>query len=111
MGLMLAFLGDLLTRQLPVVLPLFLDRLRNEVTRTAVLKALGFVAESHLPLDLTPILGLAVEELGSFLRQQSRSLKQAALSTLIGLVKYHGQLIGFDILRDVSGLLHCAPCV
>ncbi len=104
MGLLLAFLGDLLTPQLPVVLPLFLDRLRNEVTRAAVLKALGFVAESHLPLDLTPILGPAVEELGTFLRQQSRSLKQATLSTLIGLVRFHGDLIAFDNLRDVRCL-------
>lgn len=166
MGLLLAFAGDLLAPQLPTVLPLFLDRLKNEVTRAAVLKvsvgfaglfllylqreetgccgaisstcaplfppheacvvhpplpgsiahdsfhpqALGFVAESYLLLDLSPILGPAVEELGTFLRQQSRSLKQATLSTLVGFVRFHGDRIAFEALRDVRlfRVLFCA---
>lgn len=107
MGLLLAFVGDVLGPQLPAVLPLFLDRLRNEVTRAPVLKALGFIAESHLCLDLSPILRSVVLELGGFLRQQSRSLRQACLATLLSLVLYHGQHIAVEALRDVLREASC----
>ena len=101
MGLLLAYLGDLVPSELVVVLPLFLERLKNEVTRDAVLKALTFVAESPLSVDMTSILTATVEELGNLLRQNSRSLKQSTLSTLIALVKNHGTGIAPASLRSV----------
>jgi cullin-associated NEDD8-dissociated protein 1 len=111
MGLLLAYLGDLVADNLPAVLPLFLERLRNEVTRDSVLKALTFVAESPLRVNLSSVLTPAVEELGSLLRQHARSLKQATLSTLIALAKHYGTAIPTDSLRNVRvALLAAALC-
>lgn len=46
----------LLQHELPVCLPIFLERLRNEITRLTTVKALTKVASSPLRIDLTPIL-------------------------------------------------------
>lgn len=42
--------------ELPTCLPIFLDRLRNEITRLTTVKALTKVAGSPLRIDLRPIL-------------------------------------------------------
>lgn len=68
------------------VLGLLMDRLGNEMTRMATLKALASVSVSPLKVDLTPILPSATEELALFLRQQSRPLKQTTLETLLALI-------------------------
>eukprot|EP00903_Cladosiphon_okamuranus_P016633 g15341.t1 len=86
MGLLLAHLASDLTTQLPDVLGLLMDRLGNEMTRMATLKALAEVSVSPLKVDLKPILPTATEELAQFLRQQSRPLKQTTLETLLALI-------------------------
>lgn len=63
-----------------------MDRLGNEMTRMATLKALAAVSVSRLKVDLKPILPSATEELAQFLRQQSRPLKQTTLETLLALI-------------------------
>lgn len=63
-----------------------MDRLGNEMTRMATLKALAAVSVSPLKVDLKPILPSATEELAQFLRQQSRPLKQTTLETLLALI-------------------------
>lgn len=55
MGQIVCNLGDYLRPELPVCLPLFLDRLRNEITRLTTVKALTKIAGSPLRIDL-PIL-------------------------------------------------------
>ncbi|CAN0502182.1 unnamed protein product [Discosporangium mesarthrocarpum] len=64
-----------------------MDRLRNEITRMATLKALALIATSPLQVDLSSILAPAMEELALFLRQQSRTLKQTTLETLLALIQ------------------------
>lgn len=56
MGQILANMGDILNNELIVCLPIFLERLRNEVTRLSAVKALISIAASPLRIDLTPIL-------------------------------------------------------
>lgn len=56
MGQILSNLGDVLNTELAVCLPIFLERLRNEVTRLSAVKALIMIAESPLLVNLTPIL-------------------------------------------------------
>lgn len=61
MGQIIANMGDILKPELAVCLPIFLERLRNEVTRLSSVKALTMIAASPLRVDLTPILvGLTV---------------------------------------------------
>ena len=45
-----------LQNELPVCLPIFLERLRNEITRLTTVKALTKIASSPLHIDLRPIL-------------------------------------------------------
>lgn len=47
---------SLFQNELPVCLPIFLERLRNEITRLTTVKALTKVASSPLRIDLSPIL-------------------------------------------------------
>lgn len=56
MGQIIANMGDVLNAELAVCLPIFLERLRNEVTRLSAVKALIMIAGSPLRVDLTPIL-------------------------------------------------------
>lgn len=56
MGQIISSLGDYLQGELPTCLPIFLDRLRNEITRLTTVKALTKVAASPLRIDLRPIL-------------------------------------------------------
>lgn len=56
MGQIISNLGDVLNAELAVCLPIYLERLRNEVTRLSAVKALIMIAGSPLRVDLTPIL-------------------------------------------------------
>lgn len=56
MGQIIANMGDVLNNELNVCLPIFLERLRNEVTRLSAVRALIMIAGSALRVDLTPIL-------------------------------------------------------
>ena len=55
MGQIICNLGDYLSNELPVCLPLFLDRLRNEITRLTTVKSLTKIASSPLGINL-PII-------------------------------------------------------
>lgn len=56
MGQIICNLGDVLQNELQVCLPIFLDRLRNEITRLTTVKALIKVAGSPLKINLSSIL-------------------------------------------------------
>ncbi|KAG2500009.1 hypothetical protein HYH03_002291 [Edaphochlamys debaryana] len=90
-----ARLGDCLKAELPGVLRVLLDRLRNEITRLTAVKALTALAAS--PLVPGELLGAAgpeggggvVAELTSFLRKANRLLRQASLVALEALASRH----------------------
>ena len=68
MGQVVAHLGDSLQAELSSCLPIFLERLRNEITRLTAVKALIAIASSPLRIDLRYILKDSLPVLSSFLR-------------------------------------------
>ncbi|KAJ7389384.1 Cullin-associated NEDD8-dissociated protein 1 [Desmophyllum pertusum] len=103
MGQILCSLGDELGQQLSQCLPIFLDRLRNEITRLTTVKAYSLIAGSPLRIDLTPILGDSMPILASFLRKNQRALKLSTLTTLNVLVTNYGYLLTQE---NISGVLN-----
>lgn len=101
MGQIICNLGDYLQGELPTCLPIFLDRLRNEITRLTTVKALTKVAGSPLRIDLRPILGEGVPILGSFLRKNQRALKLSTLTLLDVLVNNYSSTLTSDLLNKV----------
>ncbi|KAH8244135.1 cullin-associated NEDD8-dissociated protein 1 [Drosophila bipectinata] len=86
MGQIIANMGDLLKNELPVCLPIFMERLKNEVTRLSSVKALTLIAASSLHIDLTPILHDVLPALGTFLRKNHRALKLHSLDLINKIV-------------------------
>ncbi|NWR56784.1 CAND1 protein, partial [Bucorvus abyssinicus] len=87
MGQIIYSLGDLLSTDLQPTLKIFLERLKNEITRLTAVKALTLIASSPLKIDLRPILGEGFPILASFLRKNQRALRLSTLSALDILVK------------------------
>ncbi|XP_058986020.1 cullin-associated NEDD8-dissociated protein 1 isoform X3 [Musca domestica] len=82
MGQIIANMGDVLQPQLDICLPIFLERLKNEITRLSCVKALTMIAASPLRIDLTSILSEVMPALGTFLRKNQRALKLHSLDLL-----------------------------
>ena len=102
MGQILAHFGDTLSDELHVCLPIFLDRLRNEITRLTTVKALTCIASSPLRVDLKPIMEEAIPILGSFLRKNQRALKLCSLPLLDTLVRNYSSALHPDLLDKVT---------
>ncbi|XP_022915623.1 cullin-associated NEDD8-dissociated protein 1 [Onthophagus taurus] len=100
MGQIICNLGDYLGNDLSVCLPLFLDRLRNEITRLTTVKALTKIAGSPLGINL-PIIKDAIPILGSFLRKNQRSLKLSTLLLLDSLIKNYSASLNAELLQFV----------
>ncbi|XP_077518379.1 cullin-associated and neddylation-dissociated 1 isoform X1 [Amblyomma americanum] len=101
MGYILCHLGDSLQAELAVCLPIFLDRLRNEITRLTTVKALTKVAGSPLHIDLSPVLCECVLALATFLRKNQRALKLASLTLLDTLVRNYSACLSQDMVATV----------
>ncbi|XP_034668660.1 cullin-associated NEDD8-dissociated protein 1 isoform X1 [Drosophila subobscura] len=86
MGQIIANMGDMLKPELSVCLPIFMERLKNEVTRLSSVKALTMIAASTLRIDLTPILHDVLPTLGTFLRKNHRALKLHSLDLINKIV-------------------------
>jgi cullin-associated NEDD8-dissociated protein 1 len=69
-----------------VCLPIFLDRLRNEITRLTTVKALTKIASSPLHINISPLLPEALPILAGFLRKNQRALKLTTLALLDRIV-------------------------
>ncbi|KAK7137279.1 hypothetical protein R3I93_017381 [Phoxinus phoxinus] len=82
MGQILSHLGDQLGADLQPTLQIFLERLKNEITRLIAVKTLTLVASSPLKIDLRPILTEGIPMLGSFLRKNQRALKLNTITAL-----------------------------
>lgn len=97
------------------LLNLLLDRLRNETTRIPAIKTLAFIASSNLDsgkVDLSRILAESVQTLSSFLKLQSRSLKQISLESLGTIITHHGANPDFEdgerysyLVTDIAPLI------
>merc|ERR1712226_829745 len=109
MGQIVASLGDYLNDKMKDCLPIFLDRLKNEITRLTAVKALIRIAASELHIDLSPILGSALPNLASFLRKNQRALKLSTLALLDKLVKNYTSALTPESLKPV--LIELPPLV
>ena len=83
-------------------LPIFLDRLRNEITRLTTVKALTKIAASPLRITLGPLLRDALPVLASFLRKNQRALKLATLQLLDTLVTNYSSVITAQMMDEVN---------
>lgn len=89
MGQIIANMGDFLKDELPSCLPIFMERLKNEVTRLSSVRALTMIATSPLRVNLSPILTDVIPALGMFLRKNQRALKLTSLTLLDALVNHY----------------------
>lgn len=87
MGQIVCNLGDYLSSDLQLTLKIFLERLKNEITRLTTVKALTLIASSRLKIDLRPILAEGFPILASFLRKNQRALKLSTLTALDILIR------------------------
>ena len=109
MGQIIASLGDYLSERLVDCLPIFLDRLENEITRLTAVKALTRIAGSALHIDLSPILQGALPNLASFLRKNQRALKLSTLALLDILVQNYMTTLTPQLLEPV--LIELPPLI
>ncbi|CAL1532474.1 unnamed protein product [Lymnaea stagnalis] len=101
MGQIVANLGDCLQAELKECLPIFLERLKNEITRLTTVKALTLIAQSPLNIDIRFILEEGFPILASFLRKNQRALKLSTLQCLDVVVKNYGGAVTSNMLSDV----------
>jgi cullin-associated NEDD8-dissociated protein 1 len=88
MATLLAHLGVYIQSEWPTCIPIFLERLKNEITRLTAVKALNLMASSTLvQLDMRGVLAEAIPVLASFLRKNQRALKLATLTLLDTLIR------------------------
>ncbi|XP_062419872.1 cullin-associated NEDD8-dissociated protein 1 [Pungitius pungitius] len=100
-GHLVCHLGDHLGAELPGVLAIFLERLRNEITRLTTVRTITLISASPLKIHLASILPETLSILGSFLRKNQRVLKLAALACLTALVEHHAAAIEPAALEPV----------
>ncbi|XP_041836298.1 cullin-associated NEDD8-dissociated protein 2 isoform X2 [Melanotaenia boesemani] len=101
MGYTVCHLGDHLGAELQGVLAIFLERLKNEITRLTAVRTITLISASSLKIDLSSILPEALSVLGSFLRKNQRALKLGTLACLTALVTHHAPSIKPAALEPV----------
>uniref|UniRef100_A0A4W6DCL1 TATA-binding protein interacting (TIP20) domain-containing protein n=1 Tax=Lates calcarifer TaxID=8187 RepID=A0A4W6DCL1_LATCA len=101
MGHMVCHLGDHLGAELQGVLAIFLERLKNEITRLTTVRTITLIAASPIKIDLSSILSETLSVLGSFLRKNQRALKLGTLACLTALVTHHAAAIKPAALEPV----------
>jgi len=112
--------SSLTEEQMSSMLSLLLEKLGNETTRIAAIKTLSSIAsasdkESMLndDISLSPIFGEAMSIMASFLKQQSRTLKQNSLEAMNVVITNHGTedpalsdgVLFSSILGDLAALI------
>ncbi|XP_052534595.1 cullin-associated NEDD8-dissociated protein 1-like isoform X1 [Tympanuchus pallidicinctus] len=101
MGQIIYSLGDHLSTDLQPTLKIFLERLKNEITRLTAVKALTLIASSPLKIDLRPVLGEGFPILASFLRKNQRALKLSTLAALDILVRNYSDSLKPVMIESV----------
>lgn len=100
MGQVIFTFGDFLTEELVEDLPIFVDRLRNELTRVPTIKSLTKIVASPVKIDLH-IVNQILPILGEFLHKNQRVLKVITLYFLNSLIQNYIHQMDIDILRNV----------
>lgn len=91
------------------VVSLLIERLSNETTRLACLRALKKIIESPLHLDIGDALGDATSSIKSYLRKLDRQTRITSVETLSVIIKYKAAdwtpLEVNNLIDDVSGFI------
>ncbi|KAK6474042.1 cullin-associated NEDD8-dissociated protein 1-like isoform X1 [Huso huso] len=101
MGQIICNLGDQLGGDLQPTLKIFLERLKNEITRLTTVKTLTLIAGSSLKIDLRPVLAEGVPILASFLRKNHRALKLMTLIALDIIIKNYSDCLKPAMIESV----------
>nr|XP_006631060.1 PREDICTED: cullin-associated NEDD8-dissociated protein 2 [Lepisosteus oculatus] len=101
MGQLVCNLGDQLEDDLQPTLQIFLERLKNEITRLTVVKMLTIIAASPLKINLRPILVEAIPILASFLRKNQRALKLSTLMALDLIIKNYNDSLKPAMIQSI----------
>ncbi|XP_077972104.1 cullin-associated NEDD8-dissociated protein 1-like [Styela clava] len=103
MGQILASAGDKLASHVPETLEIFLDRLKNEITRLTTVRALHTIASPEKPMiSLNNILARAMPIMANFLRKNQRSLRIATLRCLESIFTNYPGDITVKMIHDVE---------
>lgn len=107
-GHLMACVGDLPAFQGPLqmCLPPFVERVKNEVTRSIAIKALKTMCISKVQIEsLKTVLPAIGGHLSSYLSQNSRAFRQQCLDALVHLVHKYGSQMPMEtrmqILTDI----------
>uniref|UniRef100_A0A8C8EIV0 TATA-binding protein interacting (TIP20) domain-containing protein n=1 Tax=Oncorhynchus tshawytscha TaxID=74940 RepID=A0A8C8EIV0_ONCTS len=101
MGHIVCHLGDQLGGDLQPTLQIFLERLKNEITRLTAVKTLTLIATSPLRIDLRPLLTEGIPILASFLRKNQRALKLSTLTALNMIVMNYSESLKPPMIEAV----------
>jgi cullin-associated NEDD8-dissociated protein 1 len=101
MSQVVSHFGPDLKDELPMCLPIFLDRLKNEITRLPAVKALNSIARSPNNIDLSLILNETIQLQSTFLRKNHRDLRLSTLVCLNSLMKVYGGVLAPDLVAMV----------
>mmetsp|Transcript_75753 Transcript_75753/g.190487 ORF Transcript_75753/g.190487 Transcript_75753/m.190487 type:complete len:1276 (-) Transcript_75753:95-3922(-) len=111
-GNLVACVGDLPAFQGPLeaCLPPFVERIKNDVTRSTAIKALKTICISQIRVTaLSSVLAAVGGQLSSYLSQNSRAFRQQCLDALVHLVRKYGggmpQPTMMQILGDIVPFL------
>lgn len=107
MGQVIANLGDILVDKLPECLPVYVSRLKNEITRLTTVRAITMISRSPLKIDISLIQADIVPLLASFLRKNHRDLRLATLVCLNQLLICYSipETLINDILVELTLLI------
>merc|ERR550537_490229 len=108
-GHLMACVGDLPQFQSAALscLPPFVERVKNEVTRSTAIKALKTMCISKVHIaELKSVLAAIGNHLSSYLSQNSRAFRQQCLDALVHLVQKYGSHMPpethMQILGDIA---------
>lgn len=97
----ICYLGNYLTKELQTCWPILVERLKNEITRLTTVKAIYVIAESQTKTNLEVIFPETFPLLASFLRKNYRTLKLAAINSLLSIYKNYGEYITIEQLKSI----------
>jgi len=114
MSQVISYAGDLdMADELRTTVDILDNRLDNEITRVAALRALAQIAKSPLQLNLNSVLSTnCLQKISLFAKQQSRDVRITAMQTLNALVQSESfkaesftQELTANILADAAPLV------
>lgn len=94
-------LGNSIQSELTTCWPIFIERLKNEITRLTAVKALHTIADSQSKIGLQTIFPEALPLLASFLRKNYRTLKLASINSLLAIYKNYSEHISIEQLQSI----------